>query len=423
MSETDSFKFIFKEQYWFVSFITEITNENLIKVKCKDIESVVKKEIKNLTAEDLKYLPTEEDKKFCQVLANNINIECNHKLITDFNYRKMRKLGYLSFKVTFSGFEVEQSKINIRPHILQSIAYKASDIINKKFKNDFRFDRESPFLAFTVSIDYNRKEKIEWTNEEIQKYKKELGQWICLFSGQWPDYDERLYNNRIKNQLSNRLSELHFITRNSGFIYMNGENYDKFFESYIREKVLGSTAELRTVLFSLVNIELLLYNYQQKFYDNEYETKKLKDIEEEIEVIDKLKINVDRIISDKLILLSYNLRQHYSAINRLLLELYSIEKNFERVNRKFNEILQRLNNIHTRIAQNYSKKQERSFNLLNLILGFSVIVELLSIILTDSKTILIVNSIFLGIVGLYFIFYIIYFFVLNLRYRKGIKNK
>ncbi|GAG54096.1 unnamed protein product, partial [marine sediment metagenome] len=54
----------------------------------------------------------------------------------------------------------------------------------------------------------------------IEKYKKVIGSWTEIYSGQWEDYSETLFNKRIENNLSNRLSELHFLRRNSGFIYM-----------------------------------------------------------------------------------------------------------------------------------------------------------------------------------------------------------
>jgi hypothetical protein len=188
---------------------------------------------------------------------------------------------------------------------------------------------------------------------------------------------------------------------------MNLENYCHFFESYIQPKVLYTAIELRTVLFAQVTIENLLNNYLQKFYEKEFEKKKIKEIEEEIETIDKLKINIDRLISEKLILLNYNLRQHYSAVNRLLMKLYNIEKNAQRLDKKFNEITDRLASARNQISQIFAEEQEKSLNMLNLILGLSVIIELLTIILTNNQTIIIINSVFLGLVGIYLFYYLV----------------
>lgn len=78
-----------------------------------------------------------------------------------------------------------------------------------------------------------------------------IGYWTEIYSGQWEDYSESLYDRRIENNLSNRLSELHLTRRNSGFIYMAEENYRDFFDSYMKEFVLIPAPQMRAVLFAL----------------------------------------------------------------------------------------------------------------------------------------------------------------------------
>ena len=115
-------------------------------------------------------------------------------------------------------------------------------------------DHDSPIFIFATSNNLQGAEKIDWTVENIQKYKKKLGMWTEIYSGSWSDYSDTLYDLRVQNNLSNRLSELHFIRRNSGFIYMEEENYRLFFDSYMREFVLTPTAQIRSLLYALISV-------------------------------------------------------------------------------------------------------------------------------------------------------------------------
>ena len=77
--------------------------------------------------------------------------------------------------------------------------------------------------------------------------------WTQVYSGQWTDYSDKLFKRRTKKNLSNRVSELHYIQRNSGFVYMAQKNYETEFD-YITQVVLGPTPEVRAVLFALMSI-------------------------------------------------------------------------------------------------------------------------------------------------------------------------
>ncbi|GAH97758.1 unnamed protein product, partial [marine sediment metagenome] len=67
--------------------------------------------------------------------------------------------------------------------------------------------------------------EVQWTEENINKYKKSIGTWAQVYSGQWIDYSDELFERRTRKNLSNRVTELHYIHRNSRFIYMAQKNY------------------------------------------------------------------------------------------------------------------------------------------------------------------------------------------------------
>ena len=127
------------------------------------------------------------------------------------------------------------------------------DLSKKEEYKGLYLDLESPLYIFATSNGSNPTD-IQWTSENIEKYKKTISYWTVIYSGQWEDYSYDLYNRRIQGNLSNRLSELHFIRRNSGFIYMAEENYERFFESYMMKFVIEPTPKMRAVQFSLRSI-------------------------------------------------------------------------------------------------------------------------------------------------------------------------
>ena len=59
------------------------------------------------------------------------------------------------------------------------------------------FDLESPIYVFITSNKI-KPEEIEWTEENIEKFKKAIGYFTEIYSGQWEDYSESLYDRRIE---------------------------------------------------------------------------------------------------------------------------------------------------------------------------------------------------------------------------------
>ena len=58
------------------------------------------------------------------------------------------------------------------------------------------FDTESPIFVFATS-NKTKPAEIQWNKENIEKYKKIIAYWTVIYSGQWPDYSETLYDRRI----------------------------------------------------------------------------------------------------------------------------------------------------------------------------------------------------------------------------------
>ncbi|GAI95928.1 unnamed protein product, partial [marine sediment metagenome] len=193
-------------------------------------------------------------------LIRNISIKCSWvTCLSNFPYRDENSerdyntLGYFQFEVEYYK-DNPSKKESVKPMLIQQVPFILLKVLkeftNKAENTGLHFDTESPIYIFLTS-NKTKPSDIIWNPENIEKYKKVIGYWTEIYSGQWDDYSETLFDKRIQNNLSNRLSELHFIRRNSGFVYMAEENYEKFFKSYMKEFVLDPTPKMRAVLFSL----------------------------------------------------------------------------------------------------------------------------------------------------------------------------
>ncbi|MFW9896310.1 MAG: hypothetical protein ACFFD7_10940, partial [Candidatus Thorarchaeota archaeon] len=255
-------EFIYKNEYWFVS---SFLNTSLIdgNVKSKEIEGIIKHGLINLKIEDIYYKIRDNFGENIVDLAKNISLSCiwvpylEGFPYEDENSQKIYDtLGFFQFDVEYYRND-PRKKEKISSNFIQQIPQIVVNILQEYSEKEENigiiFDLESPIYVFVTS-DKTSPEVIEFTQENIEKHKKTIGYWTEIYSGQWEDYSESLYDRRIENNLSNRLSELHFIRRNSGFIYMAEENYANFFDSYMKEYVLTPTPKMRTVLFAFRSI-------------------------------------------------------------------------------------------------------------------------------------------------------------------------
>jgi len=362
---TNELQFIYKEEYWYISaFLDTVVVDGT--EKSAEIVNLIEENFKTLKSEDI----FRQDLKDEIIdMVNNISINCQWvPFLKNFPYRdenserEFNALGYFQFDVEY--YKNNQSK-------KEKIYLKEFDKLPEN--KGIYLDTESPIFIFATS-NKTAPNEIQWTNENIEKYKKDIAYWTVIYSGQWPDYSEALYDRRIKDNLSNRLSELHFIYRNSGFIYMAEENYEKFFESYMKPFVLDPTPKMRAVLFVLRSISesldfLFLKTYSGAFTD-------IKTIENKIK----------------------NLRFLRGLVQTQLRN---------RVNEKFNLIYGAMQELYLKKSEENAEKTERRLSLLNLLFGAGILADLAGVIMiafslqeTDLPAIFLHISIFTIIVGI-----------------------
>lgn len=424
---TNELQFIYKEEYWYISaFLNTVLIDG--PEKSAEIVNLIKENFKTLKPEDI----FRQDLKDEIIdMINNISISCQWvPFLKNFPYRdenserEFNTLGYFQFEIEY--YKNDQTKKEkIYPMLIQQIPHIVLNILkefDKRPENKGLYlDTESPIFIYATS-NKTKPREIQWTNENIEIYKKDIAYWTVIYSGQWPDYSEALYDRRIKDNLSNRLSELHFIYRNSGFIYMAEENYEKFFESYMKPFVLDPTPKMRAVLFVLRSISesldfLFLKTYSGAFTD-------IKTIDEKIKNLRFLRGLVQTQLSIIYNELDYNRREHYTSVLKHLIKKFDLNSVVNRVNEKFNLIYGAMQELYLKKSEENAEKTERRLSLLNLLFGAGILADLAGVIMiafslqeTDLPAIFLHISIFIIIIGILTLT-IGYFFYSKLKIRE-----
>ncbi|MBN2153771.1 MAG: NUDIX hydrolase [Candidatus Lokiarchaeota archaeon] len=381
---SEPLEFIYKKEFWYISAFVNSKNADIDK-KGKEIEDLFKKKVASITIADLGRVrgPDAENIKAAIVdMAQHASLHVRWiRFIEGFPYvdenteYEYDMLGYFQAELEYYRDSPEK-KAAITPLMIQqvpSIVLTMLQSHEKREENlDVNFDTESPIFVFATS-DKTRPIEVSWSDENIKRHKRVLGNWIEIYSGAWPDYTEELYDQRIVHNLSNRLSELHFIKRNSGFIYMAEENYKMFFDSYMRQYVLDPTPRIRAILFALIcinhSLDTLFIKRHTEFFDTETIEKKLNNLRFLRGVLQtKLSVMYDE--------LDYNRRQHYTAVLTHLISEFGLDKIIARVNDKFETIYNTMQELYQKKTEEAQAETERGLKFLNLLFGLGVIANL-----------------------------------------------
>ncbi|MFX1593492.1 MAG: NUDIX domain-containing protein, partial [Promethearchaeota archaeon] len=398
----DSLRFVYSKEYWYISAFIN-TKEFIGESKAEEIEALLLDRLKNLNDNDLegafkwleKYPYPEEKKQTLVDMTKSVSIECDWEpFFQNFPYTDENNpytednedliyntLGYFKFEVEYYKDE-PYKKEKITPDLIQQIPIIVKDIILKEFskrkENEFLLlDTESPIYVFVISNKILPME-IQWTQENIHKYRKVLGYWIRIYSGQWIDYNEELFERRIKNNFSNRLSELHYIHRNSGFIYMPERTLKTEFP-YIKQCILDPTPKLRAVLFALMTINNSLDVLFMKRYSDMFMS--LEKIEEKTKNLRFLRGMIQTKMSLIYSELDWNPRQHYTRVLTHLINGFRIPVIIERVDAKFNMLYETMQELYIKKNEETQKRTKRVLSLVNIFLGAGIIADLVTAVL------------------------------------------
>ena len=388
---SDNLEFVYYQEFWTMSAFLKTSNsgsdKKIIAVngekKSVEIEILIKNKLNSLTEKEIYRKELADD---ILQLAKNISLTCQWvPYMTNFPYkdenreRKYDTLGFFKFEVEYFKDDPKK-KESIRPMLIQQIPHIVLTSIKDFGKRDenkgIHFDTESPIFVWVTS-NMTKPTEISWTPENIEKYKKVISNWTEVYSGQWSDYSETLFDKRIENNLSNRTSELHFIRRNSGFIYMAEDNYERFFESYMIKWVLDPTPKIRAVLFALRSINESLDHVFLKSNSDIFMN--LDTIEGKIKNLRLLRGLIQTKLSSIYNELDYNRRQHYTSVLNHLINEFTLQSIVSRVNEKFTIIYDSMEELYLKKSEENQQKTEKGMNILNMLFGVGILGDLVAI--------------------------------------------
>jgi 8-oxo-dGTP diphosphatase len=380
MEENKEIEFFYEKEFWYISVVLNNKYIDCLN-KAQEIEDLVKNKVENLKDTDLKKI--DWNKEWVQKvkdLGKNMSIKCEWiPLIESFPYtdensgQKYNTLGYYEFEVEYYKDD-QNKKASIDPALIQqipTIIKNKLETFSKKLDNQYlNLDLESPIYIFVIS-DKMVPEEMAWNEANINKCKRIIGQWTEIYSGQWPDYSDGLFRERVQNNLSNRLSELHYIRRNSGFIYMEPDNFERFFENYMKKHVLEPTAQIRAVLFALMkfNYSLDILFVMKNFMDTDVIEKKIKNL-----------TFLRGVVQTQMSLfyneLDLNRRQHYTKVLTHLIREFGLNRLLERINNKFEIIQESMDIVYQQLFEENQKRTQRGMNILNFLFGLGILIDI-----------------------------------------------
>jgi len=357
---------------WFVNFLAEpsLKGKELDEI-CSNLEGKIEQALIEDPAIDK--------------LALDVEVSWSH--IAQMNLGEMTWLGVLKIQT-----DVSHARVEVRE--IQNVSIRLSKVVMKNFEDLNRqgrimFDVDSPIY---VVLSANKTDpQIEvWDTLTIQRYKKALGPYLALYSGQWPDYNDELYNRRIANNLSNRTSELHFYARNSAFIYIEGEGYEKFWK-YVEDVMDPPLVRARGVIFVMLKLQDLIQRFLQELPDLKMQD--ISIIEEKQAELEKTNRSLMQLIAVIRREDMINMRAHARALNDHLVNLFRIEEVLSHVTHALNYVHESVQLVYEEKNRNLQERQERLFLYLNIILGASIVIEAINIMIEPYEG----TSAFLGI--------------------------
>ncbi|MHA1935492.1 MAG: hypothetical protein ACW97A_09425 [Candidatus Thorarchaeota archaeon] len=358
--EETELRFFERHVRWFVNFLAEPSLvDKELDIICSNLEG----KIEHALIED-----SAIDK-----LALEVDVSWSH--IAEMNLEEMTWLGVLKIQT-----DVGHARIDVKE--IQNVSIRLSKVLMKNFEDLNRqgrimFDIDSP-LYVVLSADKTDPTVEKWDTPTIQRYKKALGPSLGLYSGQWPDYSDVLYNRRIEKNLSNRTSELHFYARNSAFIYIEGEGYEKYW-NYVEAVMDPPLVRARGVIFVMLKLQDLIQRFLEELPDLRMQD--ISIIEEKQAELEKTNRSLMQLIAVIRREDMINMRAHARALNDHLVNLFRIEEVLSHVTNALKYVNESVQLVYEEKNRYLQERQERLFLYLNIILGASIFTEAINILI------------------------------------------
>ena len=341
----------------------------------------------------------------------------SYKEIDSFDYREYKHLGFIQI-------DLKRLRPTPEPGVFLQMSQtieKFCEKMNTKYPQRILLDRMNPPYMVNIAIKAihsgeTKPISIEWTKENILKYKKPLGKWIEVYSGQWSDYSDELYLSRIQNNLSNRLSEVHFIRTNSAFIFMAEEEINKYMP-YMKTYFIEQILQVRALLFSYFALNNEIDKINRRFSELK---SSLPAIENEIVLVEDFERLVEKLASQVFNERIINRRAHSKKVLNTCYSLFQIELTSTTIQEKINNLQNSFHSVQEKHKTNIASQQIIWISILTILTGSQVmfalkdkILGLLGFVETDSTSIFIDNTlwILLGVVLVISVGFLVWTFI------------
>lgn len=383
-------QFVPLREIWFVSAFVHRAGLDPY-AKAQELAAVLERELREHTAEQLHRISW-DPALVARALAMLRTITLRgawNPYVDGFPYhdentdQPFDELGWFEFEVEYFADAPTQRR-SIDPILVQQAPVYAAERLIKlaalKVHRALRLDIISPIYVMVVS-DTVLPAAPPWTAEHIRQHRRAIGAWTDAYSGAWPDYTDELYVRRVAGNLSNRLSELHFLGKNSGLLWLASDNMRRFFDSYMRPSVLAPTAQLRAMHFAMYSINesldiLLMRQARDDFFDLTQVERKLAELQQ---LRSALQMKMSQIYNE----LDSNKRQHYSAVLRHLLGEFNLEPTgiLARIGAKFDTLQAGLHQLYQRRDAAQQERTARRLGTLGTLFSLGVLADFASLLL------------------------------------------
>ena len=403
---------LFKEAYWLIACLTNIA-DTACSERMTTVSQFIQSKLRESSVNQVnkQFVPEEKDRNTIIALAKSIVVNSEWmNIISDFAFEEKNKkyniAGSIIVRIKIDEDLLKSNGISrkeIRPNILQQLVFLVWNKLIGEMSDCFLFDQTTiPYFISVCSGYTDPSNKIVWNRESVKQHAEELGQWAEIYSGQYSEYRDDVYIRRLEGDLSNRESEIHILNKNSALIYMEPENYNLYFKKdvetpnstgYMYETLLKTIARIRVILYSMLLINKSIDEDTKTLSQKSYEQKELNTIKEDLEKSKRMKNELQGVLAPIFTDLTRSYRQHYTAVLTRLMELFEVEKNWERILKKVELNTTSLNSIYLDKQEESQKRQETILNMVNFILGSSIIFEIVGYIVRDNETVNTINSI------------------------------
>ncbi len=361
--ETDLQIFV-RHARWFVNFFAE---PSLVGDELDTICSNIEGKLEQALVED----PS--------VDRLELKVEISWSRIAEMNMEEMTWLGVLKIQT-----DLAHAPIDVKD--IQNVSIRLSKVLMSNFselneQGRIMFDIDSP-LYVILSADKTEPKVLAWDASTIQRHKKTLGPYLGLYSGQWQDYNDELYNRRIENNLSNRTSELHFYSRNSAFLYIEGEGYEKYW-NYVEEVMDPPLTRARGVIFVMLKLQELIQGFLEELPDLRAQDISVIEVKQaELEKTNRSLMQLIAVIRREDMI---NMRAHARALNDHLIDIFRIEEVLSHVSKELEYVHDSVELVYEEKNRDVQERQERLFLYLSIILGASVVTEAINILIAPYE--------------------------------------